>query len=62
MNAPFTDKMDAVARLLPYHTVQLPEYPKGNKATKEKKDQIIKEAHQVMDQISEILKENSKQV
>jgi hypothetical protein len=54
--------MDAVSRLLPYHTVQLPEYPKGNKATKEKKDQIIKEAHQVMDQISEILKENSKQV
>lgn len=61
--APFKDKADVVNRLLPYHTVQFPPYPKGLKAPSfEKKQETIRKAQNVMEKVNDIVNERSKMV
>ena len=61
--APFKDKADVVNRLLPYHTVQFPPYPKDLKApSSEKKQETIRKAQDVIDKVNDIVNERSKMV
>jgi hypothetical protein len=61
--APFKDKEDVVNRLLPYHTLQFPAYPKDLKVlTAEEKEETIRKAQRIMDKINNVVNERSQRV